>query len=262
MKEKLYRLFLSEKIINTAIILNVTAIVLEEYHIFHPIIRITGYATIFFFIGEMACKQAKNGVLNYWKDGWNILDGSLVIISLPTLVHLFFPQFFTNSSVLLVLRIFRIFRFFRLTHFFPNFETIIQNFRKALRDSQSVMIAYVVVLLIIGLINCALFGNISQQYFGSPTDSIYSTFRLFTTEGWYEIPDSITVQMSSTMRVLTRIYFCMILLSGGIIGLSLLNSIFVDAMVSDNNDDMIKEIRKLREQVDELKKEIENNKEK
>lgn len=255
-RDKISSFFLNEKIINTAILLNVIAIILEEYNFSNPIIQIVGYATIFYFIGEMVCKQAKNGVLNYWKDGWNILDGLLVIISLPTLVHLFFPQLFTNSSVILVLRIFRIFRFFRLTHFFPNFQTIILNFRKALRDSRSILIGYLVALLICGLISCALFGNIAPQYFGTPTDSIYTTFRLFTIEGWYEIPDSITMHMSPTTSLLTRIYFGIILLSGGIIGLSLLNSVFVDAMVSDNNDEMIEEMRKMREQIEELRKEI------
>jgi len=256
MKNKIYSFFLNEKIINAAIILNITAIVLEEYYVFHPIISIVGYATIFFFIGEMICKQAKNGILTYWKDWWNVLDGSLVIISLPTLVNLFFPQFFTNSSVLLVLRIFRIFRFFRLTHFFPNFETIILNFRKALRDSQSILIGYCVALVICGLISCALFGKAAPQYFGTPGNSIYTTFRLFTIEGWYEIPDAVTAQMSTTMSIMVRIYFGMTLLSGGIIGLSLLNSIFVDAMVSDNNDEVLDEIKKLQKQVEELKKEV------
>lgn len=262
MGEKASRFFLNEKVINTAIVLNVTVILLEEYGIFHPVIAVIGYATIFFFIGEMVCKQRKIGLWAYWKDGWNILDGSLVIISLPTLVNFFFPQLFTNSSVILTLRIFRVFRFFRLTHFFPNFEVIVSNFKKALMDSRAILLGYLVVILICALISCSLFGNISPEYFGTPGRSIYSTFRLFTIEGWYDIPDTITAHLTPGLNVLTKLYFCFTLLMGGIIGLSLLNSIFVDAMVSDNNDEMLVEIRKLREQVDELKKEIENNKEK
>jgi len=262
MKEKLSRFFLNERIINIAIVLNILTITVEEYGFRFPIIATIGYCTILFFIGEMVCKQAKVGVWAYWKSGWNILDGSLVIISLPTLVNLFFPQLFTNSSVILTLRIFRVFRFFRLTHFFPNFEVIVANFRKALLDSRAILLGYIVVIIICSLISCSLFSDISPRYFGTPGKSIYSTFRLFTIEGWYDIPDTITEHMTPTSGILVRIYFCFTLLGGGIIGLSLLNSVFVDAMVSDNNDEMIVEIKKLQKQIEELKKEVEEKKEK
>ena len=32
-----------------------------------------------------------------------------------------------------------------------------------------------------------LFGNAAPQYFGNPALSVYSIFRLFTIEGWYEM---------------------------------------------------------------------------
>lgn len=31
----------------------------------------------------------------------------------------------------------------------------------------------------------------SADFFSTPLNSIYSVFRLFTVEGWYEIPDAI-----------------------------------------------------------------------
>ena len=260
MKEKISNFFLNEKIINLAIILNVTVILLEEYGIFHPILMAIGYATIFFFMGEMACKQIKIGIKQYWKNGWNCLDGALVIISLPTLVNLFLPSLFTNSSVILTLRILRVFRFFRLTHFFPNFSIIASNFKKALMDSRAILMGYLVVILICALISCSLFRQISPEYFGTPGKSIYSTFRLFTIEGWYDIPDTITTHLSPALGILTKLYFCFTLLMGGIIGLSLLNSIFVDAMVSDNNDEVLSELRKLHEKVDELQNELDQKK--
>ena len=53
-----------------------------------------------------------------------------------------------------------------------------------------------------------------------------------------------------------RIYFVLILILGGIIGLSLVNSIFVDAMVSDNNDELEAEVKQLNEKIDLLTEEI------
>jgi voltage-gated sodium channel len=40
---------------------------------------------------------------------------------------------------------------------------------------------------------------------------------------------------------------------GGIIGMSFINSIFVDAMVADNNDDIEKQLESLQHSVDEIK---------
>ena len=44
----------------------------------------------------------------------------------------------------------------------------------------------------------------------------------------------------------------MLLVLGGIIGLSLINSIFVDEMVSDNNDDIKAQLSRLEQQLHEL----------
>lgn len=43
---------------------------------------------------------------------------------------------------------------------------------------------------------------------------------------------------------------------GGIIGMSFINSVFVDAMVSDNNDDLEKKIDEVNRKLDELSKKL------
>ena len=77
-----------------------------------------------------------------------------------------------------------------------------------------------------------------------------------TVEGWYDIPNTVAASMSPAAAALVRIFFIFILVAGGIIGLSLINSIFVDAMVSDNNEDLQKEVKYLRSTVEELREEI------
>jgi voltage-gated sodium channel len=53
-----------------------------------------------------------------------------------------------------------------------------------------------------------------------------------------------------------RLYFCALLIFGGIIGMSFINSIFVDAMMSDNNDDLVAHIDEMRKSLDEMKKQL------
>jgi voltage-gated sodium channel len=79
-------------------------------------------------------------------------------------------------------------------------------------------------------------------------------FKVFTIEGWFEIPDDVTQNLSPVSAFFTNVYFIFIVMSGGIFGLSLVNSIFVDAMVSDNNDSLENKIQSLEEKIDLLLK--------
>ena len=56
------------------------------------------------------------------------------------------------------------------------------------------------------------------------------------------------------MAPFVRVYFSLLLIAGGIIGMSLINSIFVDAMVSDNNDDVKAQLAQMEAKIDELTK--------
>ena len=55
------------------------------------------------------------------------------------------------------------------------------------------------------------------------------------------------------MAGLTRFYFVIVVLIGGIFGMSLANAIFVDEMTMDNNQDLEKKIDDLFEELRELK---------
>lgn len=135
------------------------------------------------FLIEMIIKLCHYGVKEYWKNTWNILDGTLVLISIPSLVLLFVPVNMIDLSVLLVLRVLRVFRLFRLAHVFPNFTQIVRNFMLALRQSSAVLLGIVILIMIFAVISCSMFKTTVPKYFATPFDSIYTTFRLFTLEG-------------------------------------------------------------------------------
>ena len=254
----LRKIFLNDHIILSVILLNSVILFIQESG-YNPLwIQIVELVCTLIFFLEMTVKHVEYGLRGYWKDGWNRFDGTLVILSIPSVIGFFFPNFLSSLSVLLVLRILRVFRFFRLLHFFPNFTVILKNIRLAMQQSFSVFVGYLIILLIFGLINCSLFSTVSPQYFSTPLDAIYSTFRICTVEGWYEIPDSIVRGINPVYVHIIRIYFCSLLFAGGIIGLSIVNSIFVDAMVSDNNDDVIKKIDALNKKIDDLNQQLAN----
>lgn len=254
----LKRIFLSSKFIFFVIFVNAVIIFLQESNIESPLVNKTiGIIDVicsFIFIIEMIVKHIEYGVKGYWADGWNKMDGTLVILSLPSVFMFFFPVDWLDVSVLMVLRLIRILRFFRVMHFFPDFTKIVKGFKLAMSQSYAVLLSFFVIIVIFGLINCSLFGSYSPEYFGTPLASIFSVFQLCTIEGWYDIPNSVAQGANSPiLGPIISGYFCLLLIMGGIIGMSFINSVFVDAMVSDNNDEVSAKIDNLQKELEEIK---------
>ena len=253
MRQLLRRFVLNEKIILAVIFINSVIIYLQTSGINNTTLVVIDLICTFVFILEMIVKHVDLGVKTYWKDGWNKLDGSLVILTLPSLVLTFFPNIpIVDFSIFIILRLLRVFRFFRLMHFFPNFSQLVSGFKLALRESYAVLLCFLVIIVIFGLINCALFKDFVPEFFNTPLQSIYSMFRFCTVEGWYEIPDSIASRSSTFWADVVRLYFCLQLLLGGILGMSFINSVFVDAMAADNNDDVKAQLTEMERKIDRL----------
>lgn len=248
------KLFTNDKFILVLIVINCAILFIEEMGMIHPAVIAIDTVCVILFAIEMVIKLRSLGIKQYWSNGWNCLDGILVLISLPSLLPLIWANIgVPDMSIFLVLRGLRLFRFFKVVHLFPNFGTIMRNFMRALKDSASLFAGYLVIIFLSSMISCALFGERAPEFFGDPLLGLGSTFRLFTIEGWYEIPDAVCAGMARPISSLVYIYFVLLLVIGGIIFMSLLNSVFVDAMVSDNNDELMKELKEIRKELNELK---------
>ena len=204
------------------------------------------------FVFELMVKTRHFGFKNYWADAWNRLDLLLIVLSLPTLLlHLLPLEATANISFLLVFRVFRVFKFFRFIQFFPQVENIFRSIRQAMRASVMVLTGFLVFIFIMSILSCYFYQNVAPEHFGDPIVSYYSMFKVFTIEGWNTIPDEMVKNsnMNSFAAFFTKLYFVLLLVFGGIIGLSIVNSIFVDAMVSDNNDELEEEVRLIKEEL-------------
>lgn len=258
MKQFIKKIFLSDRFILAIILLNSCIIYAQVAGYDNIYISVLDVLCTLIFVMEMIVKHAVYGFRGYWKDGWNRMDGILVILSFPSLVELFVPLDMMNLSFLLILRLLRILRFFRVLHFFPNFSKVIAGFKGAMRESYAILLSFAVIIVIFGLINCSLFRDADPDHFQTPLRSIYAMFQLCTVEGWYEIPNAVADYYGGTTvsAEFIRAYFCVLLILGGIIGMSFINSIFVDAMMADNNDDMIKKLDEMQKSLDELKQQL------
>lgn len=248
--------FLNEYFILCLVIVNTLLIFIQEFQLNGNILDYFEPLFTILFVVEMFVKIKSFGFSKYISDAWNRLDFILVILSIPSLAILFFNDNTFQFNILLTLRIFRVFKFFRLIRFFPNISTLVSSIQRAIKASYIVLAGFLLLVFMVSLITCSLYKNIVPEYFGNPINSFYSIFRLFSVEGWYEIPDLIASRTNETVAFLSKLYFAILLFCGGILGMSLVNSIFVDAMVSDNNDELQDELTNLTKKIDILTEKI------
>lgn len=258
---KIKKLFINDKFILTLIVINSITIFIQGFDIsefYHRIIVYIDAIFTLFFVIEMIIKMSIYKVKHYFSSGWNKLDFLLVLLALPSLIDIFIPYAIANLSFLLIFRISRVFKFFRFLKFIPGINQIISGVKRALKDSILVILGFTIYNFVTAVFSCYLFKDMSPEYFGNPIKSFYSTFKVFTVEGWYEIPDNMLKNSSTWGAFFGKAYFIVILMTGGILGLSLVNSIFVDAMVSDNNDELIEKVNQLENKIDLLIKQLDN----
>ena len=254
--KKIKGLFLNESLILCIIVVNALMLFLQESGIQNNIINTVDICCTLIFFIELIVKHQVYGFKKSWGSAWNRLDGILVILSIPSLVALLIPNLAMNLSFLLILRVLRVFRFFRLVHVFPGFTKLINSFMQALKHSYAVFVGMLIMIIIFAMIGCALFKDVAPEYFSTPLEAIYSTFRIFTGEGWNEIPDTVAVEVGETWAYVVKLYFSLLLILGCIIGMSLLNSVFVDAMVADNEDDIREKLNSIEAALDEIKEQL------
>lgn len=246
---------IDERFILSVIFVNALTIFLQESGMNSPIFSYIDILCILIFTIEMVFKIKIMRFKGYWQSWWNRMDFFLVMISIPSLINFISPLNFHDMSIMIVFRSLRALRFFRVIHLFPNFGQLVTAFMSAMRQCLPLFVGFIIVLLIFALISCSLFKDVAPQYFSTPIDSVYTVFRLFTEEGWYEIPDTLSKTTTPLVGYLCKAYFCCLLVMGGVIGMSLVNSVFVDAMVSDNNDEVVKQLNRLERKIDLLFKE-------
>ena len=253
--------FLNDKFILGLIVLNAITIFIHGFpelssNLLQSITHIDSFIS-FLFVVEIIIKVRHFGWKTYISSNWNRFDFIIIILAIPSIFAVLLDLYFADLSFLLVLRVSRVFKFFRFLKFIPGINHLLRGIQRALRDSVLVLIGFVVYNFVISIFSCYLFRNVSPEYFGDPLRSLYSIFRIFTVEGWYEIPDSIALVTSPTVAAFSKLFFVIVLLTGGIFGLSLVNSIFVDAMVSDNTDELERKVDIMNEKIDRLMKERE-----
>ncbi len=246
--------FLSERNMMIAILINSVIIFMMYFPQFKDDwwLEAIDHLFIFFFVLEALVKLYVYKPRQYFQLGWNRFDFMIVVLTLPTLLTSILP--IPNTALLVVLRLFRLVRLVRFIRFIPNLSKIMSGLGRALKASVFVLLALLLFNFLVAIFSCHFFSHTEPELFGDPLISAYSTFQMFTVEGWNEITDATTDDLQHPIFIgLTRFYFVLVVLIGGIFGMSLANAVFVDEMTMDNNTDLEGKIEELKLEISELK---------
>ncbi len=255
MKHSWTKYFTADRYVAIVIMANAVVLFLLSFKAYKDLMWLAVLDAIFllYFLLEAIFKVREEGWKQYLASGWNRFDLFIVIMSLPS-VLLLFVNSLPNLTVVFLFRIVRVLRFFKFIKFIPNIHELVAGIKRAFKASVFVLLAFFVYSFIISLISCRLFQDISPQLFGDPLRSFYHIFKVFTIEGWYEVPETLIQhgQMGEVASFFTVFYFVVIVVSGGLFGLSIVNAIFVEEMVRDNNDDLEMKVEAMNEKLDHL----------
>lgn len=248
------RIFLTETVIATVIVANSVLLFVMGFDEVRNdlVLDFIDHTFTVFFVFEVLVKVRDRSWKGYIAEAGNKFDFFLVAISVPSLVEIF--VILPDVSYLLAFRLLRVIRILRFLRFIPNLNKMLEGIKRAFKASVFVILALFIYNVLLAILSNHLFKDAAPQYFGNPFISLYSIFQIFTLEAWNEIPDAIIAHEHTVgwLAGFARFYFLLIVLSGGILGFSLVNAIFVDEMTMDNNKELEEKIDALNKKVDRL----------
>jgi hypothetical protein len=123
------------------------------------------------FMVEMALKLLGLGCAGYWRDSWNRLDGTIVIISGFDLgLTVAFAGGGPNISFLRILRMLRVLRMLRLMKSWKGLYRVCMTMAKALPQCANMLVLFALLDLIFALLGMQLFGGSFGSYVIAPSD--------------------------------------------------------------------------------------------
>ena len=142
-----------------------------------------GEFVTYVFIVEMFLKLIGLGCTQYWSDGWNMLDGIIVSLSIvEILITIFLADTGINISFLRMLRLLRL---LRLLKAWPALYKIVMAFVKAVPQISNLFVLMFLMMFIFALLGMQTFGGTgvgvdSRWHFDYFYPAMLTVFGIFT----------------------------------------------------------------------------------
>ena len=164
------------------IIINAITIGVNTYNLSQFIRQIINYIdysiTIFFVIEILIRFIAEPKKLNFFKNGWNVFDTLIVLLSLIPI---------PNNSSFLLLRLLRVFRVLRLISVVPELKKIIEALLSSVTRVFYVGLLLFIILYIYATIGSILFSTDIPERWGDVGVSMITLFQVLTMSSWEQV---------------------------------------------------------------------------
>jgi voltage-gated sodium channel len=250
-------------VITVVILLQAVVLALETFSEFKSYISLFEYIntlvlTIFIIEAILKIVALYPQPYNYFKDGWNILDFFIIVISLIP-----FTGGFTT-----VARLIRLLRITRLTNRSKEMSVMVMTIVKSLPSMVNIFLLLSLLFFIYGIAGYHLFNTIDSDHWGTLPKSVITLFKILTLEGWVEIMAPVT-----DVNPLNGIFFVSFIIIGTFIVINIFVAIIVkkseEAYKHIQNEfpnkvtqtEILEEIKEIRKMIENLEKKISSSKE-
>ena len=144
-----------------------------------PLIHFLDSVVLYIFAFEALLKILSHcpRPANYFKDGWNVFDFSIVLIC-------FMPF---DAEYVAVLRLARVLRVLRLLSIVPRLQLLVVALLRSIPSMFYVTILLFILFYIYAVLGVMLFGENDPKHYATLGDSMLSLFRVVTLEDWTDI---------------------------------------------------------------------------
>ena len=209
-----------QAIVIIAIILSAFLVGVSTYEIPAPTVAfiyvLDTLITIFFVIEICIRFFAEDKKLHFFKNGWNIFDSLIVIISIIPIGP--------NSSIL-VLRLLRIFRVLRLISAIPELKELIEALLKSIKRVFYVSLLLFIIIYVYASFGSILFGQSDPLRWGDLGISMITLVQVLTLSSW----ENVMLPMQEIFWW-AWVYFYSFVAIGSITILNLIIAVLVDVI--------------------------------
>lgn len=244
--------------ITVVILIQAAVLVLETIPAFNKYYSIlqsinTGVLVVFIIEAALKISASYPNFSTYFKNGWNILDFSIIVVSLIPL----------GGSYSTVARLVRLLRVTRLSHRSKEMSVVVMTIVKSLPSMVNIFLLLSLLFFIYSIAGYYLFSTIDPLHWGSLPRAAITLFQILTLEGWVEV--MATTAQSNPLNILYFISFI-------VIGTFIVINIFVAVIVRKSEDaykaleleiknpvtqnEILFEIKEIRKKIDELESKL------
>ncbi|WNO07661.1 ion transporter [Teredinibacter sp. KSP-S5-2] len=238
---RLFETFVVSVIIFSAIVVGVKTYDIPE--IVAQIVHILDWLITVIFLVEITIRFiGEERKRDFFKNGWNIFDTTIVIVSLIPI---------DNSELAVIGRLIRIFRVLRMVSIIPELRTLLVSLIKALPQLFYVVLLMFIIFYIYAAVGSTFFSEINPELWGDIAVSLLTLFRVMTFEDWTDVMyETMTVHGWSWAYYITFIFFTAFAFLNMIIG------IVVNVMEQEHREHMQEGFENEHKELDTIKNEL------